>query len=85
MPKYKGVQVLLVVCARIEVHGKEVLRWNSGAGGIQLQFADGDAGAICPEVAKSEDASAIGHTDEPYVFLRPVLQDVFYMATPRHR
>src|ERR1700685_2674423 len=34
-----------------------VLRRHTGAGGVELQFANGDSGAICPEISEAEDAA----------------------------
>ena len=79
------VQVLLVVGARVEVHGQQVLRRHAGAGGVELQLADGDARAVCAKVAQAEDAAAVGDADEPNVFLRPVLQNLLHLAAARDR
>ena len=66
------VQVLLVVGTGVEVHGEQVLRRHSGAGSVELQFADGDPRAVCAEVAKTQDPAAVRDADKPHVFLRPV-------------
>ena len=79
------VQVLLVVGAGVEVHGQEVLRRHAGAGGVELQLADRDAGAVGAEVAEAEDAAAVGDADESNVLLRPVLQDLLHLAAARDR
>ena len=79
------VQILLVVGAGVEIHGQQVLRRHSCAGGVELQLADRDSGAVCAEVAETEDAAAIGDADESNVFLRPVSQDLLDLAAARHR
>ena len=79
------VQILLVVRAGIEIHGQQVLWRHSGAGGVQLQLADGDAGAVSAEIAEAKDAPAIRDTDEPDILLRPVSQDLLHAAAARHR
>ena len=74
------VQILLVVGACVEVHGQKVLRRHTGAGGVELQLADGNARAVCAEVAQAKNPAAIGDADEPDVFLRPVIQNLFHLA-----
>ena len=74
------MQVLLVVGARVEVHGQQVLRRHTGASGVELQLADRDACAVCPEVAQAKDSAAIRDADEPDVLLRPVLQNLLHLA-----
>ncbi len=76
---------MLVVGACVEVHLQQVLRWHSGAGGVELQFANGDARAVCAQITKSKDSAAVRDADESNVFLRPILQNVFHLATPRDR
>src|SRR5258708_6461846 len=78
-------QILLVVGARVEVHGQQVLRRNTRAGCVQLQLSDGDARAICAEIAQAKDSAAVRDADEPNVFLRPVFEDVPYLAAARYR
>ncbi len=79
------VQVLLIIGSRVEVHGQQVLRRHAGAGGVELQLADGDACAVCAEVAQAENPAAISDTDEPNVLLRPVFQDLLHFAAARDR
>ncbi len=79
------VQVLLVIGACVEVHRQQVLRRHSGAGGIELQLADGDARAVCAQITESKDSAAVRHADEPNVFLRPVFQNLLHLAAPRDR
>src|ERR1017187_1122620 len=74
------VQVLLIVSASIDVHGEQVLRRHSGAGGVQLQLSDGDARAICPKISEAEDAAGVRDANEPNVFLWPISQDLLYFA-----
>ncbi len=61
------------------------MRWHSGAGGVELQFANGDARAVCAQITKSKDSAAVRDADESNVFLRPVFQNLFHLATPRDR
>ena len=77
------VQVLLVVGAGVEIHRQQVLRRHAGAGGVELQLADGDAHAVGAQVAQAEDAAAVGDADEPDVLLRPVSQDLLHLAAAR--
>jgi len=79
------VQVLLIVSARVKVHREQVLRRNSCAGGVQLQFSNGDAGAVCTKIPEAEDATGIGDANEPDIFLGPVSQDLLHLAAPRDR
>src|SRR5258707_2769168 len=79
------VQVLLIVGTGIEIHGEQVLRWHARAGGVQLQLADWDTGAVSPEVSETENAAAVRDTNKPNVLLRPVFQDVLDLAPARHR
>src|SRR5262249_55200198 len=79
------VQVLLVVGAGVEIHGQQVLWRHSGAGGIELQLADGDASAVCTKISEAEDAAAIRDANESNVPLRPVLQDLLHLAAACHR
>jgi hypothetical protein len=48
------VQILLVVGAGIEIHGQQVLRRHARTGGVELQLADGDAGAVSAEIAEAK-------------------------------
>src|SRR5580692_3276291 len=50
------VQVLLIVGARVEVHREQILRWHTGASGIQLQLANGDSGAVGAKISEAQDA-----------------------------
>ena len=70
------VQVVLVVGAGVEIDRQQTLRRNAGAGRVQLQFSDRDADAVGAEIAKPEDAPAVGDADNPHVLLRPVAQDI---------
>src|SRR5258708_37514304 len=79
------VQVLLIVGTGIEIHGEQVLRWHARAGGVQLQLADWDTGAVSPEVSETENAAAVRGTNKPNVLLRPVFQDFLDLAPARHR
>ncbi len=79
------VQILLVIGTGVEIHGEQVLRRHSGAGSVELQLADGYARAVCAEVAKAKDPAAVRDADEPNVFLRPVFQNLLYLAAPRYR
>ena len=72
------VQILLVVGAGIEIHGQQVLRRHARTGGVELQLADGDAGAVSAQIAEAEDASAVRDADEPDILLRPVSQDLLH-------
>jgi hypothetical protein len=74
------VQILLVVGAGIEIHGQQVLRRHARTGGVELQLADGDAGAVGAEIAEAEDAPAVRNTDEPDILLRLVSQDLLHAA-----
>jgi hypothetical protein len=69
------VQVLFVVGADVEIHGKQVSQRHSSAGGVQLSLADGDPRPIRSQLAESEDPAAIRDADEANIFLGPVLQD----------
>lgn len=45
----------------------------------RVQLADGDAHAVCAQVAKAEYPPAGGGANHPNVFLRPVAQDFLHM------
>src|SRR4029077_14894428 len=79
------VQILLVVGDGIKIHGQEILRRYSGAGGVELQLADWDAYAIGPEIPETQNATAVGDANESDVLLWPVPQDFFHAAPARHR
>src|SRR5271156_3739889 len=78
------VQVLLVVGPGVEIHGKQVLRRHSGAPGIKLQLTDRDPRAVCPEIAEAENAAAVRDADEADILLRPIPQNLIYLAASRH-
>jgi hypothetical protein len=68
------LEQLLVVGAHVERHGQGVARVHAGARGVQRELTDGDAHALRAQVAQPENALAVGHDDDPNVFLRPVAQ-----------
>jgi hypothetical protein len=78
------VQILLVIGAGIEIHGQQVLRRHARTGGVELQFADGDAGAIGAQVSKPENAASIRDADEPDILLRPVSQNLLHLTAARY-
>jgi len=71
--------------AGIEIHGQQVLRRHARTGGVELQFADGDAGAIGAQVSKPENAASIRDADEPDILLRPVSQNLLHLTAARYR
>jgi len=79
------VKILLVVSPRVEIHGQQILGRHSRASGVQLQLPDRDSHPVRSKVAKAENPPGVGNTDEPYIFLGPVLQHVFYLAPACHR
>src|ERR1700721_93109 len=79
------VQVLLVVGACVEVHGEQVLRRHSGAGGVQLQLADGNSGAVCAKASEAKDAAPTRNEYEAHIFLGPVFQSLLHFAAARDR
>ena len=40
------MQILFIVGSRIQIHREQVLRRHTGARGVKLQLADGDARAV---------------------------------------
>src|SRR4029077_1573186 len=74
------VQILLIISTGIEIHRKQILRWNAGACGVELQLADRNSGAVCPKISQSKNATAVGHTNEPNILLWPVFQDLLHLA-----
>src|SRR6267142_1744180 len=48
-------QVLLIVSARIEVHREQILPRHTGAGGVQLQLADGDTRSVGAKISETEN------------------------------
>ena len=48
---------------------------HAGAGGVEREFADGNAHAERAEIAQAEDSFAIGHDDQPHAFAGPEAED----------
>jgi len=65
-------QVLLIVGTGVEIHGQQVLRRYSSAGGVELELADGNARPVCAKVAEAEYPAAVRDADKSDVLLRPV-------------
>ena len=65
-----------VIGSRVQKDRQCLFRGNAAAGGVEREFAHGDAHAAGPEVAQAQDALAIGHDDDAHVAVRPVRQDV---------
>src|SRR6202030_354773 len=78
-------QVLLIVSARIEVHREQILRRYTGAGGVQLQLANGDARSVGAKISEAKDAATVRDADKTDVFLGPVSQNLLHLAAACHR
>ena len=70
----------LVVGADVQHHRQALRRMYTGAGRVQRELADRDAHAAGAEVAKAEDALAVGHDDHGHVAIRPVAQDARHLS-----
>ncbi len=46
---------------------------DTRTGAIKTEFADGDAHAAGPEVAQSQDTTAVGNHDDLDIVMRPVI------------
>src|SRR6266849_1970698 len=53
------IQILLVIRACIQVHGQQVLRRHPSAGGVELQFANGDARTVCAQVTEPKNSAVV--------------------------
>jgi len=68
-PRYKdhsGIASLLVPASR---YMSSILRWHSAQAVVELQFADGDARAVCAQITKSKTRRRL-YADEADIFLR---------------
>jgi hypothetical protein len=59
------LQKVFIVRADVEDHRKADLRVNARAGRIERKFADRNAHSVRAEIAKAENAFAIGDNDQP--------------------
>src|SRR6185437_6997934 len=58
------VEKLIINGADIERDRQALLGMHAGAGGIERELPDRDAHTVGTEVAKAEDALAVGHDDQ---------------------
>ena len=66
----------LVVRPDVERDRQTGVWMDTGAGGIEREFSNGNAHAVGAEVAKAEDSLTVGDDDDADVPLRPVAQDL---------
>src|SRR5262245_35351140 len=78
-------EILFVVGSGVEIHGQQIPRRHSGAGGVQLQLADWNRRPVCSKISQAQNAAAVGNADESDVLLGPVLQNFFHLTAPRDR
>jgi hypothetical protein len=70
------VEEVLVLRADVQRDREAGIRVYTGAGGIERQLANRDAHAVGAEIAKAENALAVGHHDDANRSVRPVAQHV---------
>src|SRR5262249_36407905 len=75
----------LVVRADVENHRQTVLRRHTGTRGVERELADRNAHAACAEIAKTENALAVRHDDEPHFLFRPVDEELANSAAGADR
>src|SRR4029077_4497859 len=74
------VQILLIISTGIEIHRQQILWRNASTCCVELQLADRNPATVRPKISQSKDATAVGHTNEPNILLRPVFQDLLHLA-----
>ena len=72
-------QKRFVVGADVNHHRQALRGMNSGARGVEREFADGNAHARSAEIAEAENALAVGDHNDFHVTRRPVVQDFFHL------
>ena len=69
--------------ADIDSNWQRLLGRDASARGVQRQFPDRDAYAVCSEIAQSQDSLSIRNHDDANVLVGPVSQDFTDLAPVR--